>query len=231
MMTGRILNFAKSPHQSAQELLPWLVNGTLDDQERTQVEQHLQGCPACRAELDSMQALQSAYADSELVPEADAALARLRPQLQPVGPARRRSADRARLAPFGAASGWMKLAPFGAGPTWIKVALAVQFCLIFALGWQVLRPDQAGLEYHALAAAGGPARAAGNVVVVFDPTAPQRDVAQILRRSDARIVDGPTAANGFVLAVAAGDLRAALERLRAEPQVVLAEPLEAQRTR
>jgi hypothetical protein len=114
-------------------------------------------------------------------------------------------------------------------PSWLGLALAAQFALILGLGWKVLQPDRVALEYHALASAGTAQHAAGSLVVVFDPAAPQREVAQILRRSGGRVVDGPTETNGFVLAVAGGSLKSALTRLRAEPAVLLAEPLEAER--
>ena len=35
-------------------LLPWYLNGTLRDDERRQVDQHLSSCAACRAELDEL---------------------------------------------------------------------------------------------------------------------------------------------------------------------------------
>lgn len=34
------------------ELLPWLLNGTLEEEQRHAVERHLEGCPGCRAELE-----------------------------------------------------------------------------------------------------------------------------------------------------------------------------------
>lgn len=34
------------------ELLPWLLNGTLGEEERRTVEGHLEGCPRCRRELE-----------------------------------------------------------------------------------------------------------------------------------------------------------------------------------
>ena len=68
-------------------------------------------------------------------------------------------------------------------------------------------------------------------MVVFDPAAPQREVARVLRLAGGRIVDGPTASNGFIVAVSPGSLQAALTRLHEEPAVVLAEPLETDKAR
>jgi anti-sigma factor RsiW len=221
-MVGRVLSFGRSPHQDVQELLPWFLNGTLQGEEAARVEEHLRGCPGCREELECLRVMQSEYVESEMAPEAQAALAKLRPRLEEAVPARRPPPRRAtgRAATL--------TAPF---PVWFKLAMAAQFALVFGLGWAVLQPDRAGLAYHTLSAAGAPERAVGSLVVVFDPAAPQRDVVRILRASGGRVVDGPTASNGYVVAVPDGGLSAALTRLHAEPSVVLAEPLQLERTR
>lgn len=39
-------------HETAHELLPWLLTGTLDPAERDEVRAHLETCEACRRELD-----------------------------------------------------------------------------------------------------------------------------------------------------------------------------------
>ena len=220
-MSGRILSFAKSPHQKVQELLPWLLNGTLEAQDATLVEEHLHACPGCRAELECLRVLQSAYVQSELAPDAEAALAKLRPRL--TGPAAGKPHRPARRTPTLQGHTPVLQAVI---PGWLKFALAAQFLLIFGLGSTVLLPDRAAPEFHGLSASGGPHHAAGSAVVVFDPAAPQREVARILRSAGGRVVDGPTESNGFVLAVSDGDLKATLARLRAEPAVVLAEPLQ-----
>jgi anti-sigma factor RsiW len=227
-MTGRILSFVKSPHQSAQELLPWFLNGTLDAEESAQVEQHLHTCAACRSELQCLRELQLAYVQDDSAPGAEAALNRLLPQLQPgAAPAARPGFGLPAFA-FGASEG--KRALGGMFPGWTRIALAAQFGVIFALGWAVLQPDRTASQFHVLAAAGAPAHARGEVAIVFDPAAPQREVERILRRVDARVVDGPTASNGFVLAVPEGQLQSALSSLRSEPLVRLAAPLEATRS-
>jgi anti-sigma factor RsiW len=219
-MSGDVLSFTKSVHQRTQELLPWFVTGTLDPEESAAVEQHLLGCADCSAELSSLRVFQTAYASSDPSPDADSALARLRARLDEQAGAPEPTRPRPGIR-------WPNLNLLGPGPAWIKLALAAQFGVIFALGWEVVQTERTGFEYHTLASASEPARAAGSLVVVFSPDAPQREVARILRRAGARVVDGPTASNGYVLATTRGDLQAALNSLRAEPAVVLAEPLQA----
>ena len=48
-MSGQVLQLRT--HHEAESLLPWFVNGTLDDEERRQVAQHLEDCAHCRSEM------------------------------------------------------------------------------------------------------------------------------------------------------------------------------------
>ena len=47
-------------HKTIQELLPWLVNGSLVGREHERVLVHLRSCAECRAERDALQRLQAA---------------------------------------------------------------------------------------------------------------------------------------------------------------------------
>jgi hypothetical protein len=45
------MNLHDSPHRRTWDLIPWLVNDTLDDARRADVEAHLRECASCREEL------------------------------------------------------------------------------------------------------------------------------------------------------------------------------------
>ena len=60
--------------EHAVELLPWLLNGTLGQDERRQVREHLMGCEACRQALADTRLAWKAF-DQHLPPEALVALA------------------------------------------------------------------------------------------------------------------------------------------------------------
>ena len=60
--------------EHAVELLPWLLNGTLGQDERRQVREHLAGCEACRQALADTRLAWEAF-DQHLPAEAMVALA------------------------------------------------------------------------------------------------------------------------------------------------------------
>ncbi len=83
-------------HEQAAALLPWLANGTLDGDERAQVERHVRHCLTCRAELAEQSKIHLLMQRQPAVPlSADASFARLRARLD--GAPRRGSADGRRM--------------------------------------------------------------------------------------------------------------------------------------
>lgn len=193
-------------HHELRELLPWYVTGQLDEADAARVEAHLEDCAECQAEIRFEERLESEVARLPL--EVEAGWARMR---------RRVEGDRSehRLA-----HGLRTRAP------WLGWGVAA--VLMLGLGVMLapsLRPAPAADAYHALGAA--PAAEPGNVVVIFRPDTTEKALREALKASGARLVDGPTPADAYVLHVPATQREAALANLRARPEIVLAQPVDS----
>lgn len=211
-MTGQIFSLHSDVHREVLALLPWHVTGQLETAETSRIEAHLEGCAACRAALDMERRL-----DRELVRESasvDQGWAVMRQRLE---------FDRPAAAPATA----REPAVLASRPSWLRWPigwrLGAPLALASAVGLLMV-PIQMPARFTALGSA--PTARAGNIVVIFRPDTSEAVFRQTLRSSDARLVDGPTAANAYVLQVPATERSDLLERLRGQPQVVLAEPID-----
>lgn len=190
-------------HMEAQQLLPWLANGTLHEPELSRMQAHLEVCADCRAELALLHTLRATGPVGTPDFDVDGALARLMPQLDTAPPT-----WRARLA--------------ANDHTWLRAGVVAQFFVIAFLGILLARSHAApDGDYRALSAS--PAPRAG-MVVAFKPETPERELRRILHASGARIVGGPTATGAWLIETDATPATVAA-RLRAEPAVTLAESL------
>jgi hypothetical protein len=205
------MSVANGGHEEAQSLLPWLANGTLTGAEQERVQAHLQGCAACRSDLAVLHTLRAASPGDAPGGDVDAAFARLLPQLDApavvvVQPAPPRPAANDR--------------------NWLRVAAGVQFCAIVVLGLLLARaPAGPGAHADAYRVLGAGEGTRHGLVIAFNPDTTERDIRRIVLASGARIVGGPTATGAWLLDTA-GAPAAAIQRLRAEPAVTLAEPLD-----
>jgi len=247
-MSSNIVRLEPDPHVAVQMLLPWYLTGRLSDAERVDVEEHLAGCAVCRAELETerqwrqMQAAQGAQVDVE------EGWARMRERLgagdaegrHPSGDGRQAAGDsagrRGAAAPSGL-RGWRARVRRPAGAPWyipgpsaalgglgaFAVPALLSVALLAAIGWTLRPASQAGLEYHALAAA--PAEA-GTAVVRFRADATEAQIRAGLNASGARLVDGPTVTDAYVVRLPREHYEAALAALRAQPAVALVEALQ-----
>jgi len=220
-VSGKILPFDGAAHHPAQLLLPWFVNGTLDDAEAADVRAHLEQCPHCRTEVEALQGFQAAYAQAEPASDPEPALARLHATIaaEAAPPSSSPSSRAPQVAR--APRRWM--------PAWIpaleRVVPWAAFAGVAALGSVVLL--QSGTfdpspRYRTLGAAPDVAR----VAVVFDPDVSEGRMRAIVQSVGARIVDGPTPTRAYVLETPRAGQRDALSALRTANGVQLAEPLE-----
>ncbi|HTK34430.1 MAG TPA: zf-HC2 domain-containing protein [Caulobacteraceae bacterium] len=226
-MTGRVIPLPGDRHRQIQSLLPWYVAGRLDEDEAAEVEAHLSQCPDCQAELnaDRWLAIEVADAPSETIAaslDVDQGWRRIQRQIDREA---RSGVPGAGLAADWLAGRWKAARQWETAAPWLRWALIGQFCLLLTLGgllWQASFPA----AYRTLGAA--PESRAGNIVVVFRPEIKESDFRSILKANHARLVDGPTAADAYVIRVPVTERGKALARLRRLAQVVLAEPLDAE---
>ena len=207
-----IIRLHDDPHEQTQRVLPWYVNGTLQADEAAAVEAHLAECEECRADLDAEMSLARRIAS--LSQDADRGWTALRDRLEARAAPRRLGLWRS--------AGAVLQRPVPVG--WAMVALAASFAVVATLFWTT--DWRSGATYHALSAT--PASSEANVIVIFKPTTTERALRQALVRSRARLVDGPTATDAYVLHVAPEQRSAALAELGADPNVRMVEPIDGE---
>ena len=207
---AEIIRLRGSPHEQAQQLLPWYVNGTLEAEETAMVDAHLADCADCRADLASEQALARDVAALPI--DVEHAWSMLSDRIDTAGPPRRL----AEPVPFlrrKVAMGWALGGPLAA-------AAAVAFAVAVVPG----APSPPGETYRALGSA--PTAQPGNALVMFRPDARDIDLRAALTKAGARVVDGPTASGAYIVRIAPERRTQAIAGLRATPQIELAEPID-----
>jgi hypothetical protein len=217
-VTGRVLELDLAAHKVADVLLPWFVNGTLEGDELAFVQRHVGRCGRCQREVEWLRSLHAACVASETSDAAAPALRRLRSGLEEPAPQRSH-----RAASLGQV--------WGAARPWSRWAVAASLAVIVAAGVGLLSVPEGPALYRTLSAGNAKPVASGSIVVVFDPTTTEADLRRILRQVGARIVDGPSEANAYVLEVPAQRKDQALQALRAQRAAQLVEPLGPQEPR
>jgi TusA-related sulfurtransferase len=166
-------------HEEAIELLPWLVNGSLDDQQHDDVAAHAVSCVTCRRELEELEIMQQSIdvmgAQHEPpAPDMRRINARIDAQLQHGSPRR------------ALAGLWRRFT----GSRW-QVAFAVQSVVLLAVAVVLLLPREPQPVFSTLS--NPETLPAGQYLrVVFDPTIAQPEVDAILRANNLVVVAGPT---------------------------------------
>jgi len=196
-------------HAAITRLLPWYVNGTLDDAEQLRMEAHLHACPVCRADLTFERRVHDTFAAEtpiDYIPVAS--LNRLQARLdgldiEPAAKSRLPAMHRRALAASIA-------------------AVAVVLGLIAADRW-----TQSGrlplASYHTVTNA-RPLAPGEAIRAVFAPTITLVELQKLLDESQLRIVSGPTEAGVYSLApVSSRPIASSLRTLRENAAVRFAE--------
>lgn len=233
-------------HAAMQELLPGLLAGTLAAELAARVQQHVNECEACRAELAWQQRLQQAEPPLPAGLDMEAALARLLPKLDAAGQEAavlQQQAPTVQLqAPAAATPSphqpgrasdihsvsqwWQRWRSWLAQHQWQRWALGAQFAAIVLLVLHQAGPQQGALPAYQMLGHG--AASMPDVLVVFKADAREQDIQQLLRQYGAQIVGGPTVTGAYMLEVDSAQQAPLLAALQAAPAVESAAALTAQ---
>jgi len=194
-------------------LLPWFLSGTLAESERKEVAAHLVACERCSAELATL--TRDRRLLRETLAEAPTITRDLRPEVLR-GIEARRSSPGARAARE-ARPGWWRVALVP------RLAAAVAVCLILTQSVVILRLASIPAPAPQVTTR-GLAAPTSRLRLVPAAAAPTSQIDELLRRLNARIVDGPAADGALVVEVTTTDRERLAEKLalaRADPRLIL----------
>ena len=209
------MNTRKSvSHEQAVELLPWLVNDSMDGEEKENVLEHALACVICRRELDELERLGNSVAltaKSLLIPAPD--MRNINARID--GLIDRQNRGRELMS-------WIR--DMISGP-W-RVAFAAQTGLIIVLASVLFWPGSRDPEFTTLTQ---PQNIPDGhyVRVVFSPDLAASELSNLLDEMALTVADGPSARGVYTLGISrtmSEDERARLlANLQREPNVLFAQ--------
>lgn len=214
-------------HRAVWDSIAWSVAGTASAEQEQRLRAHLPHCAHCRAELALQQqihqALQEETPADELAIQAGLAQLWAREDAQAALPPVQTLPPEQLHRPA-ANEGASRLT------RWLGAAVAAQAFALCVLGLRVWNDSPPAADYQTLSQPGA-AAASGSLRLIVREQLEMAQLRALLSRHELRIVGADEDGVSLVLAplptAAARSPAQRLERLRAEPDVLLAEPLTA----
>ena len=201
-------------HRHAWDLIPWVVAGSASDAERQLVEEHAALCADCRDELSFHRSLQNGIAGAAVPPHSpEPALRRLWARIDEAEPA-----SRPLLALGARRVGWNRLLAAAV------VVQAIGLAALLGMLWERPRPA----DYQTLSQSLARTAPAASIRLVPAASLQLGELQALLARAGLQVVE--SSGDGAILGLAprpgaSTPVGETLLRLRAEPGVLLAEPI------
>jgi hypothetical protein len=220
------------PHHHARGLIPWYVNGTLDGAEATKLQTHLEVCVACRRDYEAQVRLfEAMQPEGTLVFAAEPSFRKLMARIGTGEDAGEMAPGRpsANLPQARAAA---PIRTSGRMTRWLAAAVVLEGLGLGYGAWSLHSNTLSTAPAYVTLTSPAPSyRDSSRVRIVFRSTLSVQDLGKILHDAQAHIIDGPTDSNvytlGFTNTGAAGSAEQRLAALRANADVLFAEPLGA----
>jgi hypothetical protein len=184
----------KQMHDQVSRLLPWYINESLNADEKTLVEEHLKHCQLCQQALANELVLSKVIEPSIQAPNVDMAFGKMMNRIESTSSTTTKNTSslfqqirKKWLSPISIPVAWLVLP---------QLALL----LIVTLSLTDLLKDEPNFQALSNDNVNGNA-VNSNVVIIFKSKASLAEVTATLQRYDARIVDGPTVTNAYLLHV------------------------------
>jgi anti-sigma factor RsiW len=230
-MTKPIQPNARPPHvdgcsQMWSEKLFWYVNETLEVDEASQVETHMEDCTECRSEVAELRLLQEAVREraSQAPEPSEAVFERVMEQIEAYEAKRFRPGRLLKRLTSWIPSAELLWQP-ALRPAAAVAALVIMVQAVAIVGLLSLGGPSPGPSYRTLA--GKPAvEAAGPMAkIAFHGGATEQNIRSLLGEADASIVSGPSALGFYTVALPAdlseeAAINEAISHLRARQDIV-----------
>jgi hypothetical protein len=201
-------------HEQAMELLPWLVNDSLDESEKEAVLEHAHACVICRRELSSLQKIRDSVSDTSStlpIPEPD--MRRINAQIDEIIDGRK---------------SWRGLIIrfrnlFNSRG---RIAFAAQSVVLLALVMILVWPEPEDAQFETLTQTDS--LPDGHYVrVVLSPDIQQSQLKDFLDQHELTIARGPSNRGVYTLGVASRtqNIDMLVSNLQGDPIVLFAQPV------
>jgi len=181
------------------ELLPWYINDTLDEEENRMVAEALERDDEIKKEFELLKSISTALKDEEIQTPGEMGFARLKRSMK--------TTDQSEATPEQTGSNVTR---------WKFAAIAASLLLVAQASFMLNQTDEQQY-YRPL---GSENILQDSMLITFSPDATESQIRNVLLKSQAVIIDGPSAAGTYRVRSSAQDKSTTIEKLESYKDVI-----------